>query len=253
MAAKAEAGGCDDLELSVLERFRSVWGPQTRRAGARGPRSPAAPPPVAGRCRNARRRAAAWVPAGAPARPGRQLRVGPAGHPQRAHRGPTAAGGSLSLLASRTSAGAASPLPSMPTSSMTMRSGVCSASVMISRSGRRTRRPIARRVSSEAGVAIHRQQSEQRRQQQARGPACPVRLPALPPAPRSELRQLAPAQIRRFIATGPRPRDRVVDSRDARSSPASVSAASRSLPRRTRSRASEIVAAAFASRATAAR
>ena len=52
---------------------------------------------------------------------------------------------------------------------MIARSGVCSASVMISSSGRRTPRPSAVRAPSDAGVAVHRWQQplEHRREQLA--------------------------------------------------------------------------------------
>jgi hypothetical protein len=88
MAAEAEAGGRDDLELPVVERFDQFG--CLRRVGqaAEAPDRGGAQPPVAGRCGEPREgRAAARVPQARQRNQRGQLRVGPAGHPERAHRG----------------------------------------------------------------------------------------------------------------------------------------------------------------------
>ena len=274
LAAKPETGGRDDTGLSAVERLdqlrrRRRVGKTSQAPDRDGPKSVvrvgpgiarergAGPRIAESRQRGQRRELQIEPRRGVCDRPGVaqrrhfQLDAGRAPGAGRAVR--AAIGGSLSRIASRTSAGAASPLPSMPIEidDRPLRRLVGLGHDL----EQRTQHAAAERATRivHVRVAVHRRQKplEQRRQQPA---ACRRVL-----ARRKRVRELrfeigqSALAGRRAPAPDAPPRVMASSSCDARNSWFSASAASCSLPRRMSSRASASVAAGFVSCAMAAR
>ena len=161
LAAETEAGGRDHIGLPIIQRLDQVGRGARVVEAAEAPQRGGAQADVAGGRRPALQRdAAARVAQAGQRDDGGQLQFGV--------RAPAAASarrcaefrrrGRARGSRCRASAGAASPLPSMPMSSIALRSGVCSLSVMISSSGRRTPRPMRVARFVRGRVAVQRGQ-----------------------------------------------------------------------------------------------